>query len=188
MSEPVTALTPVFRSATQMRLLVEIFCGRDAPTGAELARRLGVPQQTVAREIARLENFGLIITTPIGNAKSIQPNRALPYASALQQLLVYAGGIVPMLERKFREIPAAIEVFIFGSWAARQRGSSGPPPNDVDVAIVSTSLTRFDLADVRLEIESAAGLAVNFFVFEPNNERLNELRSGSVPVFERVTS
>ena len=53
------ALIPLFRSAQQMRLLAEIFHGQPA-TGAELARRLGISQSTVARELARLEESGLI--------------------------------------------------------------------------------------------------------------------------------
>lgn len=63
---------------------------------------------------------------------------------------------------------------------------AGPPPNDVDVAVVSGSLTRFDLAEVRLDVESESKLSINLFVFERGNERLPELRASGVPVFERV--
>ena len=92
-----------------------------------------------------------------------------------------------MLARAFGDNPAISEVFIFGSWAARYRDEAGAPPNDVDVAVVSDSLTRFDLAEVRLDVENESKLSINLFVFEPDNERLPELRAGSVPVFERVS-
>ena len=93
-----------------------------------------------------------------------------------------------MLARAFGDNPAISEVFIFGSWAARYRDEVGAPPNDVDVVVVSDSLTRFDLAEVRLDLETESKLSINLFVFEADNERLPELRAGSVPVFERVTA
>lgn len=188
MAEPVVALLPMFRSKHQMQILAEVFCGSGALTGAELARSTGIPQQTVAREVARLERAGVVVTERVGTAKAIYPAPDLPYGEVLRQLLAYAGGVIPMLDRTLRDNPAVDEVFIFGSWAARYRGEAGPPPNDVDVAVISDSLTRFDLAEVRLDLENESKLAVNMFVLEPGSDRLAELRVGSVPVFERVTS
>jgi biotin operon repressor/predicted nucleotidyltransferase len=185
-AEAVVALLPMFRSRHQMQILAEVFCGRGALTGADLARRTGIPQQTVAREVARLERAGVVVTERVGTAKTIHPAPDLPYGEVLRQLLAYVGGVIPMLDRAFRDNPAVDAVFIFGSWAARYRGEPGPPPNDVDVAVISDSLTRFDLAEVRLDLENESKLSVNLFVLEPNSDRLAELRVGSVPVFERV--
>jgi DNA-binding MarR family transcriptional regulator len=187
-SEPATALLPMFRSKHQMQILAAVFCGGDALTGAELARRTGISQQTVAREVARLERAGLLATRRVGTAKTIHAATELPYGEALRQLLAYAGGVIPMLDRALRNDTEIGEVFIFGSWAERYRGVPGPPPNDVDVAVVSASLTRFDLAEVRLDLENESKLAVNLFVFEPGSARLTELRFGSVPVFVRVAA
>jgi predicted nucleotidyltransferase len=185
MVQPATALLPVFRSEQQMRILVEVFCGAAPLTGAELSRKTGVPQPTVAREVGRLARAGLVLTTQVGSAKEIRANPDLPYGDALRQLLTYAGGIVAQIDAKFRGNPNVIEVFVFGSWARRFRGEPGKTANDVDVAIVSSTLSRFDLAESRLELESESGLAVNLFVFEPGQDRLNEIRPGSVPVIER---
>ncbi len=130
--------------------------------------RTGVPQQSVAREVGRLERAGVVVTTTVGSAKTI--------------------GIIPMLDVAFRDRSDVFEVFVFGSWASRFHGEAGEPPNDVDVAVVSPTLTRFDLAADRLDLEARSGLAVNLFVLEPWNDRLDELRSGSVPVFARVAA
>jgi predicted nucleotidyltransferase len=182
---PVVALLPMFRSKHQMMILAEVFWGVGHPTGTELARRTDIPQQTVAREVARLEAAGVLITEQIGTAKAIYPAPDLPYGAALRQLLAFAGGLIPMLSQSFADNQAVDEVFIFGSWAARYNGDTGPPPNDVDVAIVSESLTRFDLAEVRLNLEELSKLSINLFVFTVDNDRLPEVRSGSVPVFKR---
>ena len=93
-----------------------------------------------------------------------------------------------MLASAFGDNEAIHEVFIFGSWADRYKGEQGPPPNDVDVAVVSDSLTRFDLAEARLDLENESKLSINLFVFETDNERLPELRSAGVSVFARVSS
>jgi predicted nucleotidyltransferase len=102
--------------------------------------------------------------------------------------LAFAGGVIPMLTHAFGDNPAIDEVFIFGSWAARYHGEPGPSPNDVDVAVVSESLTRFDLAEARLDLENESKLSINLFVFEADHERLAELRAAGVPVFERVSA
>ena len=178
----------MFRSKHQMQILAEVFWGGGSSTGAELARRTGIPQQTVAREVARLERAGVLVTEQVGTAKMIYPAPELPYGRVLRQLLAYAGGVIPMLERAFGDNTSIDEVFIFGSWAARYRGEPGPPPNDVDVAVVSDSLTRFDLAETRLDLETVSKLSINLFVFETDNGRLPELRSAGVSVFARVSS
>ena len=147
MAEPAVALLPMFRSKYQMQILAEVFWGVASSTGAELARRTGIPQQTVAREVARLEQAGVVVTEQVGTAKTVHPAADLPYGLVLRQLLAYAGGVIPMLANAFGDNEAIDEVFIFGSWADRYNGEQGPPPNDVDVAVVSDSLTRFDLAE-----------------------------------------
>ena len=184
MAMPSSALLPLFRSAQQMRLLAEIFHGVPA-TGAELARRLGIPQSTVARELARLEGSGLIRTEIVGTGQVAVPADDLPFAPALRQLLAYVGGIVPVLIAEYDGRPEIDEVFIFGSWADRVNGISGPPPNDIDIAIVADSLTRFVLAEERLRLEASTGAKIDQFVVEPDNERLAELRQHSIPVLRR---
>jgi biotin operon repressor/predicted nucleotidyltransferase len=186
MAEPAAGLLPIFRSKHQMQILAEVFWGAGSSTGADLARRTGIPQQTVAREVARLEQAGVLVTEQVGSAKTIHPAPELPYGPVLRQLLAYAGGVIPMLTHEFGDNPAIDEVFIFGSWAARYRGEPGAPPNDVDVAVVSDSLTRFDLAEARLDLENESRISINLFVFEADNERLAELRAAGVPVFERA--
>ena len=186
MSAAAPDLAPLFRSPQQMRLLAEIFHGEPA-AGAELARRLGIAQSTVARELGRLEDAGLIELRSIGTAKVAAPSETLPFAPALRQLLAYVGGVVPVLVAEYGERDDVEEVFIFGSWADRVNGIAGPPPNDIDIVVVSATLSRLDLADAQLRIEAATGAKVDQFVLAPDSERLDELRDGCVPVLRRDT-
>ena len=84
----------------------------------------------MAREVARLERAGLLVTEQVGTAKTIRPAPDLPYGPVLRQLLAYAGGVIPMLERAFGDNTAIDEVFIFGSWAARYAGEAGAPRHE----------------------------------------------------------
>lgn len=140
----------------------------------------------MARELARLEAAGLITTRRIGNAKLVSADERQPYHQALRQLLGYVGGVIPALRAAYEDNSEISEVFIFGSWARRFHGESGRPPNDVDVAIVSNTLSRFDLAEDRLAIERTTGMSVDQFVLRSDNERLASLRDGSVAVLRRT--
>lgn len=179
-------LTPIFRSDTQVRLLAEVLWGKPA-SGRDLARRLHIPQPTIAREIARLENAGLLETETIGRSKIVHPVDS-PVSGALRQIVAYAAGAPLVVQNALAGVEGIDEAFIFGSWARRFRGEPGPPPGDIDIAVVSRIQTRFTLAEQRIAIESATGMKVDLIVLEPDNERLAELREGSVPVIHREDS
>lgn len=175
-------LSPIFRSDTQVQVLAEVLWG-EPTSGRGLARRLDIAQPTVARELARLEAAGIVRTEPVGTARIVYPTDS-PAIAALRQLVAYAAG-APHAIRSILTIEGIDEVFIFGSWAARFHGEPGQPPGDIDIAVVSRTLTRFDLAEQRIAIGAATGMSVDLHVFDPDNERLDDLRSKSVPVIER---
>jgi len=76
------------------------------------------------------------------------------------------------------------EIFIHGSLAARFHGEAGSPPNDIDLVVVSSTHTRFSLAEHRAAIEKATGLTIDQIVVPPGHDELDRLRDGSVPVIE----
>lgn len=182
MPAPAPALLPIFRSETQAQLLAAIYFGAPA-SGRELARQLGLSQPTVARELARLADAGVINVEQVGNAKIVRPADT-PYTSALRQLVAYAAGVPHIVRSEYADVEEIDEVFIHGSWADRLHGQEGPPPNDLDLVIVSANHNRFTLAEHRAAIEAATGLTVDQIVVPPDHERLPELRKGSVPVIE----
>lgn len=181
-SAPALDLVPIFRSDTQARVLAQVFWGPPS-SGRELARRLDLPQPTVARELARLERAGVVHTETIGRAKIVHPADT-PITPALRQLVAWAAGVPLLVRRVLADVPGVDEAFIFGSWAARYHGESGPPPGDIDIAVVSDTLSRFALAEQRVEIEAAVGANVDLVVIRPDSERLADLRREAVPVIE----
>lgn len=151
-------------------------------SGRELARRLGLPQPTVARELCRLEEAGIVEYEELGSAKVVHPASA-PYAGALRQIVAYAAGVPHIVRTVYEDVAGIDDIFIHGSWAARFHGeTAGDPPHDLDLVVVSTTHTRFSLARQRAEIEAEIGMTVDQMVLPPGHERLPSLRAGCVPV------
>ena len=117
----------------------------------------------------------------VGNAKVVHAAPA-PYANALRQLVAYAAGVPHIVRTVYENVDDIDEIFIHGSWAARFHGEPGSPPRDLDLVIVSLSHTRFTLAPYRTAIEVETGMTVDQMILAPDNERLESLRAGSVPV------
>lgn len=139
MSESAPALAPLFRSDQQFRLLGVLFAGAgDETTIGELAERAGVAQATASREVARLEQHGLVMTRRLGRNRLVRPNQRLPWARELRSILMQTVGVVGRLGNALSGIVGVHEAFVFGSWAARLEGEPGPFPNDVDVVVIGT--------------------------------------------------
>ena len=126
-----------------MRILAELFAGteREVPVG-ELARRAGVAQATVSREIARLAEHGLVVTRQLGRNTLVEANWELPWARELQSILLQTVGVLGRLAEALTGIAGADEAYIFGSWAARYAGEPGLPPRDVDILVVGPASLR----------------------------------------------
>jgi predicted nucleotidyltransferase len=106
----------------------------------------------------------------------VEPNKQLPYFLQLKQILAYAGGAVLIVGETLGHFDSIQEAFIFGSWAERFSGIGGQSPNDMDIAIVSDTLTLVDLAEAIGEIEKQAGTQVYLHVLAPNNPVIERYR------------
>ena len=130
-------LLPLFRSEGQGRLLARVFLSADRPAPvAELARELDLDAGGLTREADRLERAGLVRSDRIGRQRLLRPNTESPYYSSLHQLLLTAFGPATVIGPALGAIPGVEEAFVFGSWASRYRGESGPEPADVDVMVI----------------------------------------------------
>lgn len=129
-----------------MHILAELFTGSDAEVAVgELARRAGVAQATVSREVARLAEHGLVVTRRLGRNTLVQANWSLPWANELRSILLQTVGILGRLGAALAEVRGVESAYVFGSWAARYEGLPGPTPRDIDVLVVGDA----DLRSVR---------------------------------------
>ena len=139
----------VFRSQVQGELLSRVLLADEAVTIADLARELGAPLPTVAREVNRLGQAGLLTVVRQGRARLVTANDANPAVAPLRDLVAVAFGPRFVVAEEFLELAGLAELSIFGSWAARYGGERGPVPGDVDVLVIG-AVDRdevFDAAD-----------------------------------------
>ena len=148
-------LLPLFRSEHQLRLLGELFMyAGEARSVSELAAATGIPQATVSREVARLEEAGLLRSVRRGRLRLVEADEQLPYHHELRALLLKTIGPAAVLMQELSGVPGIDEAFVYGSWAARYHGEPGPAPRDIDLLVIGEpDLDRLYAACRRVEKE-----------------------------------
>ena len=140
MSESAPALLPIFRSEQQLRILTVLFADAvGSQSIGDLAERARVAQATASREVARLAEHGLVVTSQVGRNTLVTANWKLPWARDLRSILVQTVGVLGRLSQALSGVNEIDEALVFGSWAARYTGEIGPPPRDIDVLIVGNA-------------------------------------------------
>lgn len=139
MGAPTPPLLPLFRSDTQLHVLTELFCGPDEELMiSELADRTDLPLSSVAREVHRLEDAGVLLLRRRGRSQFVSANRTLSWAAPLTDLLDRTSGPAAAITNTFSSVKHVASVAIFGSWAARSLGLGAGAPRDIDVVVVGT--------------------------------------------------
>jgi DNA-binding transcriptional ArsR family regulator len=134
---PTPPLLPILRSAQQGQILAAILDDPDQEvTASELARRLRIPQPTVAREVKRARDAGIVSARTIGRSVLVSADRTSVYFGALRELMVRAFGVPRRLADAHAGIEGIEHAYLFGSWAARYLGEVGPRPRDLDVLVL----------------------------------------------------
>jgi hypothetical protein len=126
----------------------------------ELAERTGQPYQTVANEIRRLQAADLVVARAIGRSKLLRANTDSPYFRPLAQLVLMSFGPPLVIAEEFGPLEEIQQIIIFGSWAARYFGETGPAPRDVDVLLVGAP-SRDAAYDAARRAEQRLGREVN---------------------------
>jgi AraC-like DNA-binding protein len=151
---------PIFRSHHQATLLAWLLLHPDHEyTLTDLAHRLDVPLTTLHREAQRLLVAGILRDRHMGRARLLRANPDHRAAAPLTQLLEVTYGPETVIGEEFR-VAAVDHVLIYGSWAARYHGTTGLPPNDVDVLVVGTP-DRADIYDAADRAQQRLGMQVN---------------------------
>jgi DNA-binding transcriptional ArsR family regulator len=131
------ALMPIFRSQRQAELLALLFLSPDTElTLTELAARLGATAGAIHAEVDRLTQAGLLTDRFVGRSRLIRANTAARTARALSELLLLSFGPERVVAEEFTDVGSVEQVAIYGSWARRYRGETGPEPGDIDVMVI----------------------------------------------------
>lgn len=154
-------LLPIFRSRAQAVVLAELLLKPDAElTLTDLAKRADASLSSVHAEVERLAAAEVVRDRFVGRARLVRANTDNPAVRPLRELVALTFGPVVVVREAFRDVPGVYQVVLFGSWAARYSGESGPPPNDIDVLVVGAP-NRADVYDAADAAQQRLGLPVN---------------------------
>ena len=160
-------LAPIFRSDVQLRVLGATYLEPERLfTILELVERTGKPQPTVAREVERLTEAGLVESELRSGRRTVWAATTSPIFEELKSLLNKTIGPKTVIEDQLSGLRGLDRALIYGSWAARFHGEPGPQPNDIDVLVVGTP----DVATVRAAADKATqilGRDVNVSILTP---------------------
>lgn len=169
-------------STTQQRVLGQLFGQPDRSFYAnELIAAVGGGSGAVQRELARLEESGLIGSTRIGNQKHYQANRASPIFEELRGIVLKTFGVADVLRAALAPLTGKVDAaFIYGSVAK----GSDTAKSDVDVMIIGDELSYPDVIGALGESEKRLGRAVNPTIYK-RKELRQKLAAGN-SFLERV--
>ncbi len=166
MTNPEPTVLPLLRSDNLGKIAAVIVFTKAPVSVAEISRATGLHTSIVSRTLRDLRMSGLLLETHVGRTKQISGNTASPLWQPFAQLITIAYGPTHLLATHIP--PAGVEkIVLFGSWAARFHGHSGPPPNDIDVAIIGIDIDRDDIADACDAVQRLLHREVNYHVFTP---------------------
>lgn len=146
-------------TSTQQRVLGLLFGRADRTYSvSELIASTGSGSGAVQRELAKLAASGLVTATPVGNQKRYQANAGSPIHHELVAIIRKTVGLAEPVREALAPLAAQIvAAFVYGSVAKGSDISS----SDIDLMIVSDSLTLAELMGAIAPVESALGRAVN---------------------------
>ncbi|MEV6031899.1 hypothetical protein AB0L65_12155 [Nonomuraea sp. NPDC052116] len=91
----------------------------------------------MAREVAKLEQAGVLGARHVGRTKLVSANRSAPFHGALRDLVTITLGPAQVLAEELASVGGVEKALVFGSWAARMTGEPGPSPVDIDLLVIS---------------------------------------------------
>jgi len=157
------SLADALFSTVQQRVLGLLFGHPERSFYAsELIQLVGAGSGAVQREIARLEQSGLVTMHRSGAQKHYRANRKSPLFAELRSIARKTVGLAEPLRTALEplkpQIPAS---FVYGSVAKRRDTAT----SDIDLLVLSDTLTYADVFKVLEPLNSRLGRSVNPSVY-----------------------
>jgi predicted nucleotidyltransferase len=133
-------LEALFTSHARLEVLKLFFLrSSDRHYVREIASLTDQPVRAVQRELARLEQGGLLMSELDGNRKYYRANRDTPVFDELRSLLVKTAGLTDEIKGQLQNQSEQIDLaFIFGSFAKGEESSR----SDVDILVIGSISAR----------------------------------------------
>lgn len=157
------SLADALFSTTQQRVLGLVFGQPERSFYAtELIGMAKAGSGAVQRELARLEQSGLVSVTRLGTQKHFQANPESPLFAELCGIARKTTGLAEPLREALKPVASKIiAAFVYGSIAKRQDTAA----SDIDLMVVSDSLTYADIFGALEPLHAKLGREVNPTVY-----------------------
>ena len=157
------SLADALFTTTQQRVLRVLFGQPERSFYAsELIRDAGTGSGAAQRELARLEESGLIVARRIGHRKHYQANAASPLYSELRNIVLKTVGLAEPLRAVLKPLSAQIRAaFVYGSVAKATDQSK----SDIDLMVISDTLTYGEVFGALERVTRTVGRQVNPTVY-----------------------
>lgn len=169
----VTNLSNALFSNVQQRVLALIFGHPERSFyTSEIVRSVHSGTGAVERELARLEQSGLVSVSRIGNQKHHQANRESPIFEELRGIVLKTVGLTDPLRQSLAQYADKIKAaFVYGSVAKR----TDTARSDIDLMVIGDNLTYTDLYEGLLKAEQVLRRPVNptFMSFDEWRRKLS---------------
>lgn len=157
------SLADALFTTTQQRVLGLLF-GQPSRSfyATELIGLVGAGSGTVQRELARLEQSGLVTVRRVGSQKHYQANSASPLFSELTSIARKTVALAEPLRAALKPLASRIHVaFVYGSVAKRADTAT----SDIDLMVVSDSLTYAEVFGALESLGAKFGRIINPTVY-----------------------
>ncbi|WP_284534150.1 ArsR family transcriptional regulator [Nocardioides sp. T2.26MG-1] len=126
----------------------------------DMASHAGASVKTVAHEVERLVQTGLLTDRRMGTSRLVRSVRDSVLTRPLTDLLAVTYGPLPVLTDALSGVEGVEQAYIYGSWAARYMDEAGAVPGDVDVLVIGDA-DLDDLDELAREAETVLRREVN---------------------------
>lgn len=167
--------TDVLFTKTQQRVLGILFgqSQRSFYTN-EIIELTASGSGAVQRELARLEESGLVTVQRVGNQKHYQANHAAPIFAELRAIVLKTFGVADVLRAVLQPLWPLVDLaFVYGSLAKGTEHAG----SDVDLLVIGTLPSNAELLEALLPAETQLGRAVNPTLYTPG-EFIQRVRDG----------
>lgn len=156
-----STLAPLLRNAAQGDILAQALLQPDREFSLSDLRRLtGHGLSMVHKEVNLLVDGGVLLDRRAGRTRQVSANPDYSLIGPLTTMVEATYGALPVIAEALEHLSGVEDAFIYGSWAARHSGESGPLPRDIDVIVVGTVNHR-ELAAAAQRATEQLGTEVN---------------------------
>jgi len=156
-----TELYRIFGSRIRAKLLGWLFTHVDQSFFVrQIASILKEDPTNLSREMARLEDLGILTSKREGKLRQYQANRECPFYDELKGLVLKTVGVAGEIKTALDQLAGIESAFLYGSYARRDEKAT----SDVDLVIVGD--VDIDKLDVLMgKLEKRLGREINYVLY-----------------------